>query len=150
MPQPQKRYKGAPIIEEVIEIRIEPNESLTDEQLRTLAESLRSDFPNQIEMRRVQMGFAIGPGAQPPKLSSDNKPFGMRIAKRDDSRVLQLRRDGFAYSHLQPYTEWSIFRSEAHPLWEQYRQLAARSALARCGLRYINRIDIPGDKVDIE
>jgi uncharacterized protein (TIGR04255 family) len=151
MARPQKRYKSAPIMEAVIEVRIMPVESFKDEGLKELGESLRAEFPKQVEMRRVEMGFALGAGPeQQANFSTHNTPFGLRLSKDKDSRVLQVRRDGFAYSHLAPYTDWATFRGEAYPLWERYRRVAAAGALARCGLRYINRIDIPGEKVEIE
>jgi uncharacterized protein (TIGR04255 family) len=151
MARAQKRYKSAPIMEAVIEVRLAPVESFKDEWLKELGASLRSRFPKQVEMRRVEMGFAFGAGAdQQANFRTHNTPFGLRLSKDDDSRILQIRRDGFAYSHLAPYTDWATFRGEAYPLWEQYRKVAAGGALARCGLRYINRIEIPGERVEIE
>jgi uncharacterized protein (TIGR04255 family) len=149
MTRPQKRYNSAPILEAVIEVRITPGESFKDDQLKALSESLRAEFPKQVEMRRVEMGVAFGPGTdQQHKFSS--APFGLRLSKNDDSRILQIRRDGFAYSHLPPYSDWATFRGEAYPLWERYRKVAAGAALARCGLRYINRIDIPGQRAELK
>ena len=149
MSRPQKRYKSAPIIEAVIEIRVSPVESLKPEQLNALIESLRGEFPRQTEMRRVEMGVEITAGKD-PSFKSQHTPFGMRLAKADDSRILQIRRDGFAYSHLAPYTDWVTFRGEAYPLWQSYRHVAHEGRLVRCGLRYINRIDIAIHRLEIE
>ncbi len=149
MSRPQKRYKSAPIIEAVIEIRVNPVESLKPESLNGLVSSLRSQFPKVTGMHRVEMGFAIEEGKD-LNFKSQHAPFGVRLAKADESRVMQIRRDGFAYSHLEPYTDWATFRGEAYPLWQEYRRVAHEGQLTRCGLRYINRVDVPGDPVEIK
>lgn len=146
-----KRYKSAPITEAVIEIRVVPQESMKRSSIESLIETLKPDFPKQAPMRMVRMGMTF-PG-QPEgglNVSSSEQAIGFRLAKADDSRVLQLRRDGLAYSHMAPYSEWSVFKSEARPLWERYRSTFPDAKLNRCGLRYINRIDVPGKKVELE
>lgn len=148
---PGKRYKNAPITEAVIEIRVLPHESMKRSSIESLIETLKSDFPKQVPMRMVRMGMTL-PG-QPEgglSLSSSEQAIGFRLAKADDSRILQVRRNGLAYSHMAPYTQWSIFRSEARPLWEKYRTAFPGAKLDRCGLRYINRIDVPSQKVELE
>lgn len=149
----QRRYKNAPITEAVLEIRVQRDGQPKTSELKDLAESLKRDFPKQAPMRQVTVGLAAGDTQQPD--SSFNQTFsqsqiGYRLANESGSRVLQLRSEGFAYSHLAPYSEWSQFRGEARPLWDRYRAVNSDAKLARCALRYINRIDVPGTKVELE
>lgn len=99
-------------------------------------------------MRLVQMGVANQPD-ESVSLTSSQGLIGYRLSKADDSRVLQIRRDGLAYSHIAPYTEWDTFRAEAQRVWEQYRTAIPGAKLVRCALRYINRVDIPETKVEL-
>lgn len=150
MPSPQKRYKNAPITEAVIEIRIQPPESFGPDTLRNLAESFKADFPKTAPMRLVQMGVAAqAQPDEPLSFSSSHGVVGYRLSKANDSRVLQIRRDGLAYSHLAPYTEWATFKAEAQPLWAKYRTAIPGAKLVRCALRYINRVDIPETKIEV-
>ena len=145
-----KRYKSAPITEAVIEIRIQPPETFRRPLVETLAESFKPDFPKLTPMRLVQLG--VSTQSQPEEalsFTSSEGLFGYRLSKADDSRVLQIRRDGFAYSHMAPYTEWAIFRSEASPLWDKYRAAVRDAKLVRCAVRFINRIDIPATNIEI-
>jgi uncharacterized protein (TIGR04255 family) len=145
-----KRYKSAPIVEAVIEIRVQPDAPIDPAALKGLAEELKSTFPKQIPLQRIQMGVTGGqPGGSLNQVVSQSQ-FGFRLAPPDDSRVLQIRPEGFAFSHLPPYTEWATFRGEAEPLWHQYRKICPTAKLSRCGLRYINRVDIPAERVEIE
>lgn len=100
-------------------------------------------------MRLLQMGMAApGQAAETVITTSSQGIIGYRLSKTDGARILQVRRDGLAYSHMAPYTEWATFRVEARPLWERYRSAVPDAKLARCALRYINRIDIPETKIE--
>lgn len=142
-----KPYKSAPITEAVIEIRIEPPTSVESSRLQELAGLLKVDFPKQTPMQSLTMGIAQQPD-QVFQQSFSQSIIGVRLAKADDSRVLQVRHEGFAYSHLAPYTDWATFRAEARPLWDRYRKVCPEAKLTRCALRYINRIDIPENNIE--
>lgn len=143
-----KQYKSAPITEAVIEIRVQPATSVNSDALQELAESLKSDFPKQAHMQVLEMGIARQQPDQEFQQKIAQSFFGIRLSKSDDSRVLQLRHEGFAYSHMAPYTDWATFRGEAQPLWKRYRTIFPETKLTRCALRYINRIDIPETKIE--
>jgi len=144
-----KRYKSAPITEAVIEIRLQPPASPDLSTLEGLARSLERDFPKRLPMHLVEVSVTA-PENQAPSETFSQAQIGFRLTKADDSRVLQLRRDGLAYSHLAPYTEWGHFRAEAEPLWQKYRAVYPDAKPTRCALRYINRIDIPQIPIEIE
>jgi uncharacterized protein (TIGR04255 family) len=141
-----KRYKSAPIVEAVIELRVAPD-GVDRSALESLVELLKTDFPKRTRMQRVQMGIAAQEGHAVGH-SLSQAVIGSRLAKADDSRILQIRQDGLAYSHMAPYTEWDTFRTEALPLWRQYRTARRDAKPTRCALRYINRVDIPGSKIE--
>jgi len=149
----QRRYKNAPITEAVIEIRVQRDGQAKTSELKVLAESLKKDFPKQAPMRLVTLGLAAGDAQQPDasfNQTLSQSQIGYRLANESGGRVLQLRSEGFAYSHLAPYSQWSQFRGEAKPLWDKYKTVYSDAKLARCALRYINRIDIPGTKMELE
>ena len=143
-----KRYNSAPITEAVIEIRLQPSTTVAPAVLQQLAESLKADFPKQAPMQFLEMGVAQQPG-QALQQSFSQSIVGVRLSKTDDSRILQIRHEGFAYSHMAPYTDWATFRAEAQPLWKRYREVFPEKKLTRCALRYINRIDIPEAKIEL-
>jgi len=146
-----RRYKHAPITEAVIEIRVQPIRAERSARLAELAGALKETFPKQAPIQMLHFGVAAAPNAGNAQVNQvfSQSALGFRLANAGDTRVVQLRSDGFAYSHLQPYSEWSTFRGEAKPLWDRYRENFPDLHLQRCGLRYINRIDIPAEKIDI-
>ncbi len=62
---------------------------------------------------------------------------------RDGRRIVQARQDGYTFNWLKPYQTWEVFRDEGRTQWERYRSMFRPEAVARLGLRYINRIDLP-------
>jgi uncharacterized protein (TIGR04255 family) len=112
-----------------------------------LAKSLEADFPKQAPMNFVEMGITQQEG-QPLQNTISQSLVGVRLSKADDSRVLQIRHEGFAYSHMAPYTDWVTFSGEAQHLWSRFRESCPGAKLSRCALRYINRIDIPETSIE--
>lgn len=150
----QRRYKRAPITEAVIEIRVQSDGSAESAALKRLAEELKTAFPKQAPMQLVHLGVAaaVSGAAAESQFNQlfSHKQVGFRLSSANDQRVLQLRTDGLAYSHMAPYTDWSTFRAEAKPFWERYRQICSAAKLTRCALRYINRVDIPNEMIELE
>ena len=142
-----RKYKSAPITEAVIEIRVESPVPVDQTALQGLAASLKADFPKQAPMQFLELGIAQQPGPAFQQKFSQSI-IGVRLTRTDDLRVLQIRRDGFAYSHMAPYTDWATFRAEAQLLWKHYRKVCLGAKLTRCALRYINRIDIPETTIE--
>jgi len=108
-------------------------------------ESLKPDFPTSSPIQMVQV--VMGPDAKP---SQTIVPVGYRLSNSKESRIVQLKNDGFAFSHMAPYSNWDTLKHEAGQLWERFRRTARANKLDRCGLRYINRVDIPEQKIEID
>ena len=113
------------------------------ESLENLAGDLKSGFP---QAQRINaLSATIGPvepgGAFASTTSSS--AIGFRLTNPKGDRVLQVRKQGFSYSHLHPYTKWPTFIAEMRPLWEQYMGALRPASVTRMAVRYINRILVP-------
>lgn len=60
--------------------------------------------------------------------------------------VHQVRRDGYAFSQLKPYTNWEAFVEAAMNGWRIYSDAFKPGELQRVALRFINRLDFPLDE----
>ena len=72
------------------------------------------------------------------RLSSDDGRFNLII---DDHVILIL--------HRRPYTHWSTLRDLIQSAYEQLQTCFKFNSVQNVGLRYINRVNIPDDKVVI-
>jgi uncharacterized protein (TIGR04255 family) len=69
--------------------------------------------------------------------------LGVKLHSNDRADVLVLRRQGFVCARLAPYLGWEDFRAKAQAGWETFKKSIGSQEIARIGVRYINRIDIP-------
>jgi len=63
---------------------------------------------------------------------------------------VQDRLDGFSFSRLEPYEDFDKLKSEARRLWNIYREVARPTKVTRLAVRYINQLNLPGNKVEPE
>jgi uncharacterized protein (TIGR04255 family) len=68
---------------------------------------------------------------------------GHRLLSKDGKNVVQLRRDGFTFSRLNPYTKWEEVFGEAWRLWGKYVETAQPLEVSRIAARFINRLLLP-------
>jgi uncharacterized protein (TIGR04255 family) len=73
--------------------------------------------------------------------------IGLRFTSSDEKQVLQLRRDGFTFSRLAPYTDWEQVFAEATRLYRLYEGVARPQEVTRPAVRYINRMLFPEAEV---
>jgi len=128
----------APAVEALIDIRVEG--SVDVEALRLLSDDLAEQLPElqtQFELRQ-RLAFAEdGPTSQVERQ-------GVRgFLRKNSDAVVQLRRDGFTYSKLAPYTRWHDVCAAAQAHWVRYVEKARPERIVRLAVRYINHIRPP-------
>ena len=150
-----RHYSKAPIIEAVIDIQVTLPSDLPIAHLTDLADRLKDEFPIRTKISSLQASFQVNLDAKiedekSNKFSSTQDELGLRLADNANSRILQLKKVGFTYSHLPPYSDWDRFSKEAKGYWELFVQHCKPEKVTRCAVRYINRIDIPKTPIEIE
>jgi uncharacterized protein (TIGR04255 family) len=138
-------YERAPITEALIDIRVEPSQ-IRFEDLQGLGTHL-DDYPVQetrnFEAVTIQFGTGIAP-------TREQKPWSIVFRNKDNNQVAQFRVDGFTFSRLEPYQDWEHLRDEAKRLWDIYCRATEPRKILRVAVRYINVLNLPGEKVEPE
>jgi uncharacterized protein (TIGR04255 family) len=139
----RRHYKNAPITEAVIDIQIDNVAGKTIDDVTRLADSLKNHFPVRTPVFQLQMGFqAEVPGTTSPQFHNDTQNLGWRLNSKTQPHVLQIRTNGFTYSHLPPYSNWETFSAEAEDLWSQYVDEIAPQTAKRLAVRVINKLPV--------
>jgi uncharacterized protein (TIGR04255 family) len=121
-------------------VRIEPAPASLP-RLDKIALALKGEFPVQLPLRQVQLELLGDFGSDRPTSVSDEKQtMGWRLTHKNKQRVVQLRTNGFTYSHLPPYSDWVTFSQEAESLWDTYAGAIGMTSSHRVGVRVINRL----------
>ena len=116
-------YRAAPITEAVLEFQ----------------------FSSPISLEAAERDRALNFTLDAATGSSRADPLweGFRHSSVDRAELSIIRTVAFACSRLAPYTGWVDFSARVRRDWEIIRKDKSIGDLARVGIRYINRIDVP-------
>ena len=134
-------YESPPIVEAVFDLQFA--EAATEADLRRAVRDLGSDYPRAEELTKFE--FTFGPGVDPePQKSFD----GMQALSDSGDVVIVLKPMELAVSNLAPYKGWDAFSARAWGIYQGVKDKIGRRRVSRIALRYVNRIDVPGDDVN--
>ena len=138
----RRHYSRSPVLEAVIEIRVELPDDVREETLRAARAGDEARYPDVVPVMQGAVNINLdATGSTPPTTSATAQRAGYLF--RGPAELFQATRDGFSYHKLAPYSEWESCRDEARRLWAKYRHVARPRRLTRLGLRYVNRLDLP-------
>jgi uncharacterized protein (TIGR04255 family) len=135
-------YAHAPIVEAVIDIQVRLGGD-ADQCLSHLCDTLAEQFPKRDQLHLFSMEM------RPDGNSVQRNVIGWRLANTSGDRMLQVKREGFTYSHMSPYTQWAVFSAEAKALWAAFVKCCAPEAVIRIAIRYVNRLKLPPGEVQL-
>ncbi len=140
---------SAPIVEAVIDIRAKSSVTLDEAITREFLEPRLEGYgflDSQHEFSH-QVTFGVD---TPPQQTTKNLWKGVRFRSADEKSIAQFNRDGFVYSRLAPYQNWTVFSGEGLRLWQTFHEMAKPEEINRLGLRFINRIELPAGEAYFE
>ena len=138
----------APIVEAVIEIRVVPSVTWDESSLQSELKRHLPDFPKVETMR--QKSFQLPIGKQNNPIFEDLGCVGFKVHSIDNVHIAQFNKEAFVFSRLKPYLDWAQLSQEALRLWAIYYELLKPREVIRVGLRFINRIAIKQEKVELD
>lgn len=133
----------APIVEAVIDFRVKLPSDFKLEVFHPLRTQLAQEYPGFEEQQIIEQRIKQEPGQTAEFSTRVSGIYGHRLLSKDGKNVVQLRRDGFTFSRLSPYTQWEEVFSEAWRLWSMYIETAKPLEVSRIAVRYINRLLLP-------
>lgn len=139
----------APIVEGLIDLRVERLQIAALDILKGCADELAADFPAREELRHFMGQFSFSPEGASSFAAQSPAPMGLILRSADGKWVAQFRLDGFTLSRLEPYTSWDELTKRAKDLWSKYAAATQPQKIVRVAARFINRIPLPqGESFD--
>lgn len=143
----QPLYANSPLIEAVCDFRFEPGEPWDATIPGRLYTPLRKEFPK----RRAVQDFTASIVAGPERIEQQVTPVErIRFLREDETALIQVAVNNLTVNQLKPYPGWNVFLQVIRRALRTYNRIAEPRGLQRIGLRYINRIEVPGTEVDLE
>lgn len=140
-------YKNAPILESLCEFRF-TSDSKWDYTIPGLMyDRVKSQFPE----RRQENLLAVEFESEEKGLKQRVKAPGIKMQFRrvDGSALLQVAPHLLAVNQLRPYHTWPQFKNMILEAYATYLEIAHPAGIERIGLRYINQIDLPEKRPEI-
>jgi uncharacterized protein (TIGR04255 family) len=130
-------YKRPPITEAVIELRFA--RPFSEDVVAHATRILQAEYSYKDSEKGTTINFdaATGNSVVEPAWS------GEKLSSGDRADITIFRTTAFVTSRLAPYLGWEQLRERSERAWAAWRKAAGSVELARIGVRYVNRIDIP-------
>jgi len=137
----------APIVEAVIAISVVPSVTWDETSLQSELKQRLPDFPKVETLRQARYQIPVGKQNNPTV--EDFGCVGFKVHSIDNLHIAQFTKEAFVFSRLKPYEDWEQLSGEALRLWVIYCELLKPEKVMRIGLRFINRIAIKQEKIEL-
>jgi len=139
-------YNNAPIVEAVLEATFARTNPV---EIDTLAGVVQDNirFPKRLELMTASGKMTVGPAVS---ASATTQRIGYQFFSLDNKFVVHCRTDGLAVSRLAPYLTWEEVFDEFLTHWSRYLEVIKPDILVQLAVRYINRFDVPGERVELK
>lgn len=146
-----KKYKKSPITEALIDIKVDPVMPRSKiDNIRTFHDQIKDYFPKSKDRRMFEAKLSFQKDGGTNTEHVDHGVDGVQFWSADEKEVVQYRLDGYTFSRLQPYQSWEEHFPIAIKYWKKYLDTLRPMAVKRIAVRYINQIDIPQTRVNLE
>ncbi len=144
---PERRYLKPPVIEALCEIYF-AGSSWDDTVPGAFYERVKCDFPQKRQRTIQEAQITLGP--EQAAAGVRQLPPWMQFVSDEKHRMIQLAQDLLVVSQLAPYPHFEEWEPDVYRALCIYRELAQPKNVVRLGLRYINRVLIPGKQIRME
>jgi uncharacterized protein (TIGR04255 family) len=135
-------YKRPPITEAVIGVQFAAQ--IAEDDLRKASSRFGDLYPGMQQVKTGVVQVVSLPDNRPP-VANVRESVGYRRASDDATEIILFMPDTLIVSQLAPYPGWEVFFSRFTRDWHRWKREMGFLAVARVGVRYINRLDIPND-----
>jgi uncharacterized protein (TIGR04255 family) len=143
MDQTKLQLLKAPIVEAVLDIDCDlpPAFDLPGAEARA-RDLFRAAYPKFRQVLMQEHTIQTKPG-EAPTMSVRHAIQSLHLLEEDEKQLVQVRRQGFSFNRLAPYTSLDDYLPEIERTWRLYTQIASPTQIRCVRLRYINRILLP-------
>lgn len=141
-----KHYRNPPLIEALCEIHFEQTSPWDFAIPGMVYDKVRGTFPNRNQAIQITLGISASPEITGHQLGA--MPLTQFLSE-DGKSLVQVGPHLLAVNHLKPYTSWLQFLPLIELAYNAYRDVASPQGIHRIGLRYINRIEIESQSMNL-
>lgn len=141
-------YKGAPVINSIIQFRYKKIEEFDEKKIKKIGDEIKSQFP--IVNVNVSQSITIDPKAETKLSITGNKIEGVSFENSDKNKLLQVGLERLTLESKQKYNGWEEFSAEAIKYWEMFSPYLKDLEIVGISTRFTNKIEIPPDTKEVK
>ncbi len=141
-----KKYTSPPIIEALCEFQFVPSQPWDFTIPGLLYERIKDRFPEKQQQMSFGIGFEPKEGGLEQKVELSQR---IQFLRPDRTALVQVGPDLLTINHLKPYPTWDRFRPLVLENLRIYQEISNPKGFKRIGLRYINKMEIPGKSIEL-
>lgn len=140
----RRQYRNPPIEEAVCELRFNASDwDITwPGQLFNITKNEYSGKPRSQQQSIVSIEQGTGLTVKPESLKT-------QLVSSDGKRLLAVAPGTFSIHELRPYSGWDLFKQRILDSTQSFLKIANEVVISRIGIRYINRITLLDESVDL-
>ena len=139
------KYKRPPITEAVIEIQ------LSDDLPSDVVGKLHTRLKRSYEVSEPIPTIGVELDVVEKATTIEEMEGRYKLTSSDQADILMISPRSLGCSRLPPYPGWESFSGLARQRWRTWKKVTGYRNIARVGVRYINRVDIPlGDDAKLK
>jgi uncharacterized protein (TIGR04255 family) len=142
MPRPRP-LRNAPLVEALLDIRVEPAAGLDLSTLEKAADALGARYKRKGVRRHAGIEVHVDQSQEAATAKVGTTREGFVMHDESGKRVVQILLGGFTQNVLKPYSNFENLVDEARRNWATYVDVARPQRIIRTALRYINDLRIP-------
>lgn len=140
-----RTYSKSPLIEAVCDFRFSSSQPWDWTIPGLFYEQIRDMFPVKEQLNAVETLIDPNQG----KFIQQAQPK-LQFASEAHDAVIQVAPDNLSIHQLRPYDGWINFKKRTLEYLQMYGKAAAPTGLINIGLRYVNHIELPYTKMELE
>lgn len=135
-------YRNPPILEAVLEVQFE-DALLSGRDMERFAKKIESRYPHHEVMRDYTLAVNVNPSGLATGARPDLVQEWHKCMSSDGVSVCNVRPKSIVTARLAPYTRWEDLFSRFESDFATLRKVCGYKRVSRCGVRFVNRIDVP-------
>ena len=143
----ERSYRNPPVVEALCEVYFAES-SWDDTVPGAFYERVKSRFPKKQRREIQEAKITMGPDTS--SAGVQRLPPWMQFLTEDGNLMVQVAENLVVVNRLLPYHHFENWEQVIYTALNVYNEVALPEAISHIGLRYINRIEIPGKIVSME
>ena len=141
--------KNPPVKEAITQIKVTPKTKFNKSFFESYAQLEKEKYPTSAPQQETLFQFISGEHGAHSGVT--NKGIsGYKLSSKDGQNIIQIAKDRFAVSRLEPYRTWDDLIQETHRTWVNYISIFEPSSVIGLSVRYINHFLIPSSMQKFE